>query len=110
MQRTVAQRLITPPLLQPPERDATIYPCRLINPENPISTISPLLLHRSEDRMIEVIDDNRVIGVVEGDPAEDLNQYFDARPSKAEILRIELLSNDGSYLDFTVTDGGTASE
>ncbi len=102
LQRTVAQRLITPPLLQSPERSAATYPCRLLHPEHPHG--GQLLLHRREDRTIEVLDEHRVIGIVEAEPAQDLNEYLDAQPDCAEILPITPVSNEGTYLDFTITE------
>ena len=103
MQRTVARRLFAPPLLQPPEQNTTTYPCRLLHPEHPIRHDGTLLLHRRNDRTIEILDEHTVIGTVEGEPAQDLNEYLDTRPGCADILPIALARNDGSYIDFTIT-------
>ena len=85
LQRSVAQRLITPPLLQPPERHATTYPCRLLHPEQPHpSTTETLLLHRRDDRTIEIIDEHLIIGTVDGEPAQDLNEYLDNKTRTAQ--------------------------
>jgi hypothetical protein len=104
LKRSVAQRLITPPLLQPPERNATTYPCRLLHPEHPIRDDGKLLLHRRDDRTIEIIDEHLIIGIIDGEPAQDLNEYLDTRPGRADILPIEPVRNDGAYLDFTIKE------
>ena len=104
LQRRVAQRLITPPLLQPPERSTSTYPCRLLHPAHPIRHAGRLLLHRRDDRVIEIIDEHIIIGIVDGEPAQDLNEYLDTKPACADILSIEPVRNDGAYLDFTIKE------
>lgn len=102
LQRSVVQRLITPPLLQPTERNATTYPCRLAHTDHPINTEGTFLLHRRQDRTIEILDEHRIIGTVDGEPAQDLNDYLDNKPACAGILPIAPVRNDGAYLDFTI--------
>lgn len=106
LQRSVAQRLITPPLLRLTERTATIYPCRLFHPEQPVKTDGTFLLHRRSDRTVEIIDEHRIIGTVEGEPCQDLNEYLDTKPGCADILPIAPVRNDGAYLDFTIPEEG----
>jgi hypothetical protein len=104
LKRSVAQRLITPPLLEPPERHATTYPCRLLHPEQALRDDGNLLLHRRDDRTIEIIDEHLIIGTLDGEPAQDLNEYLDNKPGRAGILPIEAVRNDGAYLDFTIKE------
>lgn len=106
LQRTVAQRLITPPLFQQPENTATTYPCRLTQPEEPMTTSGTLLLHRRNDGGIEILDQHRIIGTVDGEPREDLNDYLNAIPGAADILPVQAVRNDGAYLEFTIAEEG----
>jgi hypothetical protein len=106
MQRTVAQRLITPPLLQPTEQNATTYPCRLLHPEHLTGHDGKLFLHRRDDRTIEILDEHRIIGAIDGEASHDLNEYLDTQPNAANILPITPVSNDGTYLDFTIKKEG----
>jgi len=101
LQRTVATRLITPPLLQSDERTATTYPARLHQPGREITEQTNLLLHRRHDRKIQILDEHMIIGTVDGEPAEDLNEHFDNNPGCADILPITPVRMDGEYLDFT---------
>jgi hypothetical protein len=104
LQRSVAQRLITPPLLRTPERTANTYPCRLLHPEHPLNTDGTFLLHRRNDRTIEILDEHIIIGTVDGEPSQDLNEYLDTKPGCADILPIEPVRSDGAYLDFTIRE------
>ena len=104
LQRTVERRLITPPLLATPETARTSYPCRLADPAIPLNADAPFLLHRRQDRNIEILDAHTVIGSVHGDARQDLNDYLDARGGCADLLRIQPGNNDGAYLDFTINE------
>jgi len=103
LQRTVAERLFTPPLLRTGERTSTTYPCRLLQQGHRLTT-DRLVLHRNEDRTIDVLDEQRVIGNIDGEPCQDLNEYLDNQPGAANIIQIKPLRIDGSFLDFTIDE------
>lgn len=103
MQRSVAKRLMGEPLLSSEERTTTTYSCRLLQRSAGIAA-SRLLLHRREDRTIEILDEHRVVGLVEGEPSEDLNQLLDQLQSPADMLRVEMVQTDNAFMDFKIAD------
>jgi hypothetical protein len=103
LQRTVERRFFPLPLFAQPETSTTAYPCRLLEPTNPISPEAQLLLLRRDDRTIDILAEHRVIGKVEGEPCQDLNTFLDEQPGSANMVRIHPLQTNGSYLDFTIT-------
>jgi hypothetical protein len=103
LQRTVERRLLTPPLFQPTETTSTTYPCRLHDDAPTPDERTEYLLHRRDRDKIELLDDHRVIGTVDGEAIHDLNAILDARPDAAEILRVKPRRVDGNYLDFMIS-------
>jgi hypothetical protein len=91
-------------LLANPETTSTTYPCRLADGTSSLNADAPFLLHRRPDRTIEILDTHTVIGTVDGDARQDLNDYLDARQQCSDVLRIRPHKNDGAYLDFTIED------
>jgi hypothetical protein len=102
LQRTVERRFFPLPLFAQPEETTTAYPCRLVEPTTPINPEAPLLLLRRDDRTIDILDEYRVIGKVEGEPCHDLNTLLDEQPGSANMIRIHPLHTNGTYLDFTI--------
>ena len=102
MQRAVAQRLMNAPLLRPEERTTTTYSCRLVAGSGEIAAAAHLLLHRRDDRSIEILDEHSVIGLVEGEPCEDLNRTLDQLPAAADMVAVDVVQTDGAFMDFKI--------
>lgn len=92
------------PLLSPEERTTATYSCRLLQRSSGPPATARLLLHRRDDRTIEILDEHCVIGLVEAEPCEDLNQVLDQLPSPADMLRIEMVQTDGAFMDFKIPE------
>ncbi len=103
LQRAVQRRFFPLPLFVQPELTTTAYPCRLLEPTTTISPEAQLLLLRHDDHTIDILDEHRVIGKVEGEPCHDLNTLLDEQPGSANMLKIHPLQTDGTYLDFTIS-------
>jgi hypothetical protein len=104
LQRSVERQLLTPPLFQPKETTHTSYPCRLRDDAPLPDECTQYLLHRRDHQTFELLDQNRVIGIVDGEAAHDLNSILESCPDPADILRVTPRRVDGNFLDFTVDD------
>ena len=104
LEKTVQQRLIPRPLLVTPETISTKYPCRLLSGADAITEASELSLHRCGDGTLEVLHEHRVVGRVEGEATHDLNATLDAKPTSADLHRIQIVHKDASFIDFTIAN------
>lgn len=106
LQRTVERRLFTPPLFQPIEMASTTYPCFLHSEIPTPDERTEYFLHRRDRSKIEILDNHRIIGIVDGEAINDLNTLLDVRPDAAELLRVKPRRVDGVCLEFTINDEG----
>ncbi|HEX3822655.1 MAG TPA: hypothetical protein VHW45_20150 [Candidatus Sulfotelmatobacter sp.] len=102
-QRAMRGRLFELPLFSQTEDATTAYPCRLTEPVTNMGPEATLLLHRRQDGSIDILDEHRVIGTVEGAPCQDLNAYLDEQPAVANMIKVRPLHTDGTYLEFSLT-------